>query len=719
MTRSLPRIRDALQELRELGLRDSLYRVGREARLRLGVEAFFDRTPPDLDSFADDAAMAAWAPRLPFAAPADVAALRDRIPEEELALLQAQALAAARGRIRCFGRWSADFGHPIDWHSDPWTRRRWEPTQHWSAIRIRPSGRGDVKRTWEVGRFPHAYAFARAAAFGQCPAGAMAGALEAQIRSFVSNNPRARGIHWGSGQELAFRLMAFAFSVGTIAKLGVDLRALAAFVGREAFLMGCHIESQLEFAKRAIYNNHLLSEAVGLLLAAWILPVCETTTTWTRIAVALLDEQAERQVYRDGAYIQQSHNYHRVAIEDYLWACRLRSSEGRAPPTAWLRAMERSLVFLVMHQNPTDGRLPNYGANDGAMPFIGSTCDFPDFRPDLQALSVATRGERLYPAGPWDETAVWFFGRSAVDEAPIHPPTRRSVAFRETGYFVLRGRRDDTFSAFRCGSLRDRFSQIDMLHLDVWWRGRNVLVDGGSYLYSGAPEWHDHFLRTESHNTVQIDGLDQMLHFRQFKCLYWTQARILEFQDHEAYALCAGEHYGFRRHPGACVHRRSVLFLKSGLWVVVDRILGEGRHRVRVHWLGGEAARADGGEVTRMSLVTPDGPFTVTVLGESGVPLTGDVVSGRASPPRGWSSRYYGERVAVPSFAVERDVLVPATFVSVLAPAVPAVATSGDRWAIDAGHTRCAFSLRDGLISEVLVEPASQADPRDPATVPR
>ena len=115
-------------------------------------------------------------------------------------------------------------------------------------------------------------------------------------------------------------------------------------------------------------------------------------------------------------------------------------------------------------------------------------------------------------------------------DAPLRKPARTSVSFAHTGYHVLRGRNESTFAAFRCGSLHDRFSQIDMLHLDVWWRGQNVLVDPGSYQYNGAPCWHEHFMRTAAHNTVVVDGCDQMVHHRQFKVLYWTRARALSFR---------------------------------------------------------------------------------------------------------------------------------------------------------------------------------------------
>ena len=156
-----------------------------------------------------------------------------------------------------------------------------------------------------------------------------------------------------------------------------------------------------------------------------------------------------------------------------------------------------------------------------------------------------------------------------------------------------------------------------MLHLDVWWRGLNVLVDAGSYLYNDRPEWHEHFMRTGCHNTVAIDGRDQMLHFRQFKVLYRTHARLLHFEDNADWAVCAGEHHGYRRHPGNCVHARSVLFLKDDLWVVVDHIVGDGSHAMRLHWLGGDFPYSYDAGASRLTLNTAAGDFFVQVLDAS------------------------------------------------------------------------------------------------------
>jgi asparagine synthase (glutamine-hydrolysing) len=269
---------------------------------------------------------------------------------------------------------------------------------------------------------------------------------------------------------------------------------------------------------------------------------------------------------------------------------------------------------------------------------------------------------------------------------------------------VLRSGRASTFGTFRCGSLRDRFSQIDMLHVDVWWRGLNVLVDPGSYQYNAAPRWHEHFMRTASHNTVVVDGRDQMLHHRQFKVLYWTHARLLQFTDTERWALAAGEHSGYRRHPGRCVHRRVVLLVKDDLWVVADRIEGVGHHSARLQWLGGEFPWTDAPQGNGMDLRTPVGDFSVRVLDRDGAPLPADIVAGGDHPPRGWLSRYYGEKVPVPSLVARVDGRAPLGLVSILAGAPYECAVEGRHWQIRTSAANVSFDLCDTGIESVGVQ---------------
>ena len=89
------------------------------------------------------------------------------------------------------------------------------------------------------------------------------------------------------------------------------------------------------------------------------------------------------------------------------------------------------------------------------------------------------------------------------------------------------------------------------------------------------------------------------------------------------------------------------------------------------------------------------------MLDDCGRPIGGDVVAGQEDPPRGWFSRYYGEKVAVPSLAVEATRVLPTTFVSVLSGGRPQIHVDGERWSIRLAERRVEFRLAAGLISDV------------------
>jgi asparagine synthase (glutamine-hydrolysing) len=697
----MSRIRNQLQELRELGLGGLAFRLKWELQLRSGLAEALDGAPPPIPTGARPTA-AEIVGRLPFSAPHVAAAMRGRLPSDAREQLSAIAADAVRGRVLAFGRWPAEHGNPPDWSLNPTNGERWSARTHWSRA-LRDAARvGDIKLTWEIARFPHAYHMARAAVHGASDADALAAALAKQIEDFVRKNPFGRGVHWNSSQEIVFRLMAWLFALsafGADSPMGSAVPAITTAINDAAH----HVERHIEYARKAVYNNHLLSEAFGLLLAAEVLPAAPRARRWRATGVDLLVEQADRQFYEDGGYIQQSHNYERVALQVYLWAIALHRATKSEVPAAWLQALARATDFLHAQQNPADGRLPNYGANDGALVSPLTACDYSDFRPTLQAASIAARGERLYPSGPWDEEAAWFLGTDAL-QAPLRPALRSSVSFEPTGFHVLRGRDEANFAALRCGTVRDRFSQIDMLHLDVWWRGENVLADGGSYLYNGPKKWHDHFLRTASHNTVEVDGRDQMLHYRRFKTLYWTKAKLQRFDDFPSYTLAEGEHFGYRRHPGRCVHRRAVLFVKDDLWIVLDRIGGDGDHSIRLQWLGGPYPFSYDRSAGKMTLHPPPGDFELSVLDELGAPVSGDVVAGADDPPRGWLSRYYGEKTPAPSLAIERRGAVPFTVVSLLSGGLSEVNVSSGRWCITTGGgTHVRFQVSEGRFEDVEV----------------
>ncbi|BDC50451.1 hypothetical protein F183_A27670 [Bryobacterales bacterium F-183] len=649
-----------IREVRELGLGRTASRIGWELKTRAALTG---RIPAQSDEhriqqgviFAEQSTVAAEIAKL--------------LGPEQCRSLVDIARDAAYGRLTAFGGWKADLGYPLAWHRNPVNGRGFARTTHWSRMYGQQAYAGDIKLAWEAGRFPQCFVLGRASVADSSLTPQLETAVRDQILDFVAKNPLNKGVQWCNGQEVALRLLAWTFAIDTFPSL---LTTETSTINKCIVESTHYIEEHLEYAQRSVYNNHLISEAFGMLLGGALVLDHDRSRHWISEGIRILDEEADKQFYPDGAYISQSHNYHRSVLQVYLAAIRLVRNQGQEVPQSWLKALDRSLTFLLAHQNPTDGRLPNYGGNDGAMPLILSSCEYSDFRPTLQAVSAVTRNELLYTAGPWDEMALWLEG-ATVRDLPRRKRDSTSVSFADTGYHVVRGSSPETFATFRCGSLKDRFSQIDMLHLDVFWRGHNVLVDTGSFLYNGPSEWHTYFYGTGGHNTVRINGLNQMPHIRKFKCLYPTEAVLVSgnriaASDPQGTQLISlvGEHYAYQR-PFRITHRRTVLYDGLESWVIVDDLLGSGEPEAEIFWHGGDFP-FESQQPNTASLQTPDGPFHISIFDGGGNPLEGRILCGEDNPPAGWLSRHYATKVPIPLLAAKRRVNAPARFVSVLSP---------------------------------------------------
>lgn len=92
-------------------------------------------------------------------------------------------------------------------------------------------------------------------------------------------------------------------------------------------------------------------------------------------------------------------------------------------------------------------------------------------------------------------------------------------------------REQDTLTFIRCGKYKDRPAHADNLHMDVWHKGENILMDGGSYKYNTDASDINYFMGTQSHNTIMLDNNNQMLKGARFIWFYWSQALKASIQE--------------------------------------------------------------------------------------------------------------------------------------------------------------------------------------------
>jgi hypothetical protein len=91
------------------------------------------------------------------------------------------------------------------------------------------------------------------------------------------------------------------------------------------------------------------------------------------------------------------------------------------------------------------------------------------------------------------------------------------------------------------------------------------------------------------HNTLQVDGVSQAETLTAFSWGRLTQSKVERWVQGQTFDLLAASHDGYQRLKQPVTHRRWVVSLKNGAYLVRDVIEGTGKHRIDIAWhLGSE-----------------------------------------------------------------------------------------------------------------------------------
>lgn len=582
--------------------------------------------------------------------------LRDTAGDEGVARTLAIANDYAAGNFLYYSRKLVDHGNPVNWLHVPGARTSHHARTHWSDYPTFSPDFGDVKTVWEPSRFACAFWLARAYAFSadeKYPE-----AYWRLLESWAVQNPPNMGPNWKCGQEASLRAFAWIFALHAFWNSPATTPVRVALALKLLAITAERVAANIDFAVSQ-KNNHGISEAVGLFTIGTLFPFLRRAAGWRSLGRRTLEREVSRQIYDDGSFVQHSMNYHRVMLHDCLWAMRIAELAGE-PLSAELRSrVALAGEFLLGMLDPDSGRVPNYGSNDGALILPLDACDYTDFRPVVQAAIFAGTGTRVLFAGPWDEAAVWLFGSAFASTRQTPRPTA-SARFDAGGYYTIRG--THTWCMARCHSYRDRPAHVDPLHLDIWYRGANVVSDSGSFLYysPAAPQFEKFFKDISAHNTIEIGGRGPLDPASRFLWVPWPEARCIRHGS----AQWSGEHQGYNRHPWNVMHRRDVELRADREWVVTDHLTGIGEYPVVLRWHLADASFVLHAEQRWIELNHSEGKIRFGFELPDGMRI--DVRRGddSSSGVMGWQSEYYGEKSARPTIELNGRVLLPIKIVT-------------------------------------------------------
>ncbi|TAK24285.1 MAG: alginate lyase family protein [Chloroflexota bacterium] len=562
------------------------------------------------------------------------------------------------GRLHVLGHAARIPADASDWHRDPATGFQWPdgPARGIDYLNVEP--KVDVKRVWEINR--QQWLFPVGQAFWLTGDRRYADATVACVSSWIDANPLGRGVNWAMPMEAALRLVSWSWAFHFLSVEDVVRPEMQAVWLRSILEHARFVGENLEYTPRN--GNHLVADALGLLYAGAAFPWLDGADARRRRGVDILSRAIVEQTYADGLDYEGSSAYHRFVGEmaiDALFLARLSGTPFDRDAATRIQAMSRVSDAMMW----PDGHGPGFGDDDSGFVWRLGERSADDHRPFVALASIALGTTR-----PADLTmpveALWLLGPTAPDlwSALIESPRGTSVAFPRSGLYVVasRGTRiviDASPLGMGDGGYGGH-GHLDALNVALSIGGRRILLDSGTYAYTGDEGWRNALRGEAAHNTIRVDGVDSVAQIDTWRLGESRRPFVRAWMNGPGRDLFVGEKTGSLPDGGTFRHRRRIYLDDRGCALIVDDILGAGHHVVeRFFQLPAGDMRRDG-----VRFVLDD----VTLICLSSDSTTLNVVVGDPRSRVGWRSPAYGVLVATPTIVERYEGSLPTRLVALI-----------------------------------------------------
>ena len=414
--------------------------------------------------------------------------------------------------------------------------------------------------------------------------------------------------------------------------------------------IACSLATQCAFVaanlETDVGGNHLLKNLKAMAIAGcfW---TGRQADRWYDTYADAFGRELTRQLLADGAHYERSPMYHALVLQDALELGAVIRGSGRAIPGS-LEAGARAMLDYLPHITCPDGEIALF--NDSVLgeapspsalhAFAASVLDDRDGTREMTTRQAALCSDL---SGPGATSSARVVGHQTEDGGLVAVP-----ALKGRGFALI-----DVGRA--CPDDLPAHAHAGLFSFELSLDSRRLIVDSGVGEYQ-AGAWREYYRSTRAHNTVAVDGEDQIECWGSFRVA--RRARIFDRQTTEA-ALARGvtaRHDGYTRLSNPVFVRRTFVALADCAWLVVDRLEGAGNHRWDsfVHCAPDVRAELVDGRCARLSQAGRS--VTIAWFGVK----TASVVKGAQGPLQGWYAPEFGCHLPAPVLVLSGDGAVPA-----------------------------------------------------------
>ena len=351
----------------------------------------------------------------------------------------------------------------------------------------------------------------------------------ALCREWIRGNPVGKGVGWHP-YPTALRIVNWCRAELKASDILESLYQQAAYLSR-------NLETH-------VYGNHLLENARALVLAGCYLQGQGEADAWLERGLDIYRGQTPEQILSDGFHFERSPMYHALMLEGYLDVLNV-LPDGH-PDSDWLERTAKEMADALEGMTHPDGQLALF--NDSTFEIAPSPDQLFDYT--SRVLQYEPQPRRQYPEAGYyvyEDEHAWLM----MDAGPGGPS------------YLMAHAHADIFS-FELSLFGERF-----------------VVDSGVYEYPAGP-MRQYVRSTAAHNTVSVDGLDQIECWDSFRVARRSVPHDVQWEEAEGYVRFKGAYGGFSQLAGDGIEHRRHMDINSRARSITARdvVTGGGEHRV-------------------------------------------------------------------------------------------------------------------------------------------
>jgi hypothetical protein len=469
-------------------------------------------------------------------------------------------------------------GENICWNKDYISGFHWENSLHWRSDPFKTPHGTDIKNAWEIARFHQGISLGKAY---------LLSGDEKYTDKFIQlfnhfriNNPFCAGVNWVDSSEAAIRLVNVIYSLSffidspLINELFInDFRDFTLF-------HSVFIENNLDYSKQR--GNSYLINLLGLAFAGVLFKDHHYGKKNISFAFHNLEQEIRSQVHEDGISYEQSIPYHLLNLETLYLSKIILEKSGSIFSEGYNQLLHKMFEAQFNYLRE-DKSVPQLGDSISSrilpLNLIDNNLDYSSPLAVGAYLFHEGKYKSYFPEG--SSELLFLLGPGFIQNysrITLEPVQKRSKGFVRGGHYFLRGKDIDIFiQAGETGrQVKEAPGHFDILTYDLFFKGKQFIVDPGTYSVFADPDLHNRLRSIRYHNSVYIDDtqLSELL----------SRPKVLEWKSDNDEDILSVQHYAYIKLHDPVICKRTFHLNKENINLKIkDELIGGTEHLINAN----------------------------------------------------------------------------------------------------------------------------------------